>query len=447
MHSRHTDVRQGWQRLILSVRTQLIPGLLVGLLLFGLALPGARPVAAQARDAVLALVQFERAPLVGTLSELVGIESGSRDFEGLSQLADLIARRLRELGGEVQIVPPADVYRMQDTPSRLGHSVLARFRGTGTRRILLLAHMDTVYRRGMLAQQPFRIVGERAYGLGIADNKHGIAVILHTLSVLRALGFNDYGLITVLINADEEVSSPGSRALIVRLGREHDAVFSCEGASAHRILLQTSGIGAFTLTVRGRASHAGAAPDYGRNALYELAHQILQTRDLADTDAGVSMNWTVAAAGLTRNVIPDEARATADVRVLRIEDYDRIETTVRQRIGNRLIPDTEVSLAFERRRPPLVANAASRALARHAQAIYSELGLRLVVDDRPSGGGTDAAFAALESDAPVLEGLGLHGHGAHASADEFIDLRSIEPRLYLLTSLIIDVAQGVASGI
>ena len=78
--------------------------------------------------------------------------------------------------------------------------------------------MDTVYLRGMLAQQPFRIDGNRAYGLGIADDKHGVAVILHTLAVLKAMDFRDYGVLTVLINADEEVGSPGSRGTLTRLG-------------------------------------------------------------------------------------------------------------------------------------------------------------------------------------------------------------------------------------
>ena len=405
---------------------------------------GGVPLRAQAVESVLTGVRDERQRLIDTMRELVSIESGSRDFEGLTRIGRVIADRLRELGGEVQLVEPADIYHMQDTPDRIGPSVVGRFRGTGTRRILLLAHMDTVYLRGMLAEQPFRIEGDRAYGLGIADDKHGVALILHTLSVLKEVGFDDYGLITVLINADEEVSSPGSRSLITKLGREHDAVFSCEGGGAHRIRLRTSGIGAFKLTVRGRASHAGAAPERGRNALYELAHQIMQTRDLSDPDAGLKMNWTIATGGDTRNVIPAEAQATADVRVLLVEDYDRIESEVRRRVANQLIPDTDIDLVFERRRPPLVISNASRRLARHARSVYGELGLELTVDEDATGGGTDAAFAALETDAPVLEGMGLQGYGAHSNNVEFVDLRSIEPRLYLLTRLIMDVSDGTA---
>jgi glutamate carboxypeptidase len=101
-------------------------------------------------------------------------------------------------------------------------------------------------------------------------------------------------------------------------------------------------------------------------------------------------------------------------------------------------------MTFERRRPPLEATPASRALAKHAQRIYSELGMKLVVDDRPEGGGTDAAFAALNTKAPVIERFGLRGFGAHSSDAEYVLLSSIEPRLYLATRLIMDISQGKA---
>ncbi len=332
---------------------------------------------------------------------------------------------------------------MEDTPEQIGKMVRATFAGTGAKKILLLAHMDTVYPRGMLAKQPFRVDGDRAYGLGISDDKQGIAVILHTVAMLKALDFRRYGTLTVLVNADEEISSPGSRSLITRLGREHDAVFSLEASRAEsdKLALATSGIASINLTVEGKASHAGSTPERGVNALYELAHQVLQTRDLSDPSVGLKMNWTMANAGRTRNMIPPNAQATADVRVLRVSDYDAIEKRVRERITKQLLPDAKVQMTFERRRPPLEATAASRALAAHAQQIYRELGKDLVVDDVAEGGGTDAAFAGLDTRAPVIERFGLQGYGAHSIEAEYVLVSSIEPRLYLLTRLIMDVAE------
>jgi glutamate carboxypeptidase len=400
----------------------------------------------QAVEPVRSLAAREKPALLETLNALVSIESGSRDIEGLGRIADLIAERLRTLGGQVELVEPSNIYKMEDTPEKIGEMVRATFTGAGDKKILLIAHMDTVYSRGMLEKQPFRIDGDRAYGLGIADDKHGIAVILHTIAMLKALDFKAFGTLTVLINADEEISSPGSRSMITRLGREHDATFSVESSrvESDKLSLATAGIASFTMNVEGRASHAGNAPERGINAIYELAHQMLQTRNLSDPETGLKMNWTVANGGRTRNMIPPNAQAQADVRVLKVEDYDGIEKKVRERIKNKLLPDSKVDVIFERRRPPLELTPASRALAKYAQQIYREIGRELVVDEVAEGGGTDAAFASLETKAPVIERFGLQGYGAHSIEAEYVLISSIEPRLYLLTRLIMDFAQGKA---
>ena len=257
------------------------------------------------------------------------------------------------------------------------------------------------------------------------------------------MNYRDYGLITVLINGDEEVSSAGSRAMLTKLGAEHDVVFSNEGSrvDSDRLSLTTAGIAAVVLNVQGKASHAGSAPERGVNALYELSHQILQMRDLSDPATGLKMNWTVASAGTNRNVIPAIASATADVRVLRVADYDGIEQKVRERIKKQLIPDAKVEMIFERRRPPLEMTPGAQALAKHGQRIYAELGMNLVIGDVAEGGGTDAAFAALKTKAPVLERFGLRGFGGHSNDAEYVDIDSIEPRLYLATRMIMDVSQ------
>lgn len=396
--------------------------------------------------AVQGAAAAQKQPLLDTLKELVSIESGSRDLEGLKQISELIAQRLRQAGAQVQFIEPAEstTYRMGDTPEKMGRIVQGTFQGSGTKRILLLAHMDTVYLRGMLAKQPFRIEKGRAYGLGISDDKQGVAVILHLLELLKAVNFAGYGKLTVLINADEEISSPGSRAIITQAGREHDAVFSFEATrtESDKLSLATSGIASVEIKVEGRASHAGGAPERGVNALYELAHQILQTRDLSEPQVGLKMNWTIAQAGSNRNVIPAQASAQADVRVLKVADYDRIETAVRERTRKQLIPQAKVTVNFERRRPPLEATDASRKLAAHAQSVYAEIGRTLLVDDQPEGGGTDAAFAALQTKAPVIERFGLQGFGAHSADAEYVLVDSIEPRLYLAARLIMDVSRG-----
>lgn len=353
------------------------------------------------QEPVWSMATKEKPAVVETLRDLVNIESGSRDKEGLDRLAVLIGERLAALGGKVELYEPvaADTYRLFDTPKEIGKVVVARFGGTGTRRIMLLAHMDTVYQRGTL---------------------------------------------TVVINGDEEISSPGARNFIQRTGAAHDVVLSCEPTStkADEIALATSGIGLATLTVHGKSSHAGVSPELGRNAIVELAHQILQTSDLSDPERRIKFNWTLASGGQTRNVIPDLATASADVRVNKLSDLDVIEKRFRERVQKKRIPDAQVEAGFEKRRAPLQATDASRALAQKARGIYAELGRTLKVDESGNGGGTDAAFAAASGKPAVAESFGLMGFGYHSSEEEYVQLDSIEPRLYLFVRLIMESSRG-----
>jgi glutamate carboxypeptidase len=394
-------------------------------------------------EPVWSLAQKEKPAVVETLRELVNIESQSRDREGLDRIAEVIAARLTALGGKVEFFEPgADSVKMIDTPEKIGRAVVARFEGTGTRKLMLLAHMDTVYARGTLAKRPFRVEGDKAYGPGAADDKGGVAVLLHTLAMLKGMGFRGYKSLTVVINGDEEVSTPGARNLITRIGSENDVVLSCESTSKDELAITTAGIGAATIVVHGRAAHAGMNPEDGRNALLELAHQMIATKDLSEPSKGIKFNWTLARAGTVRNAIPDTATANADVRVRRVADYDAIEKAFREGVAkSHLIPDTTVEASFERRRPPLEINDRQKAWVKKAQAIYAEIGKQLGVDESGQGGGTDAAFASLSGKPVVLENFGLIGYGMHSQEAEYVELDSVAPRLYLLTRMIVETAR------
>lgn len=402
--------------------------------------------AAPSAEQLQALARQEQPALLETLRALVEIESGSKDLDGLAAVAGLIAGKLTALGGEVSMIEPSEVYRMDDTPERLGRMVKAQFKGRGSKKLLLIAHMDTVYLKGMLKDQPFRIEGARAYGLAVADDKQGVATILHAVALLQKAGIDDYGTLTVLINGDEEISSPGSRATITRTAADQDLTLSFEAAGPQGgVRLATSGIGAAYLTVQGRSSHAGSRPEGGINALTELAHQVLQLQDLSEPATGLKLNWTLAQAGTNRNVIPAQATAQADARALRVADFDRLAQELQRRIQKQRLPDAKVQVKFEMRRPPLEATAASRAMAKRAQAIYAEIGLPMQVAEVATGGGTDAAFAALQARGPVIEGLGLTGFGAHSNDAEYVDLGSIAPRLYLVARLVMEVSGSEAA--
>lgn len=163
------------------------------------------------------------------------------------------------------------------TPS-VGDNIVATLQGKGSKNFLLMIHYDTVFAEGSAAERPFRMDGQRAYGPGVADAKGGVAMILHALKLLRDQQFDDYGTITVLFNPDEEMGSAGSKALIAELARKHDYVFSYEPPDRDAVTTATNGINAVMLEVKGKSSHAGSAPEDGRNAILELAHQLVQLR-------------------------------------------------------------------------------------------------------------------------------------------------------------------------
>jgi glutamate carboxypeptidase len=220
------------------------------------------------------------------------------------------------------------------------------------------------------------------------------------------MGSHEFGTLSVVIKGDEEISSPASCALIHRLAAEHDVVLSCEPPFSKKdeSTLATSGIGVAMLTVKGKAAHAGVNTEQGRNAIIELAHRLLQLNDLSDPERRITFNWTLVNGGQVRNMIPDQASASADVRVNRLADPDVIEQRYRERVAAQipLISDTKGEARFEQRRPLLDSTDVSRSVARTAQAIYAEIGQRLTVDESGTGGGTDAAFAAASGKPAVV---------------------------------------------
>ena len=222
---------------------------LVSIGLIGVAF-GASPALAAPDEKLRMAAEAAKPALIDTLRDMVMIESGSSDVEGLAKMADFTEARLKALGAKTE--------RRKATRGAGADIVIGTFDGTGSKRLMLMAHMDTVYQRGILASQPYRVDGNRIFGPGIADDKGGIAVVLHALKILGDAGWRDYARLTVLFNPDEEVGSIGSGELIADLADQHDVVLSCEPTAAapaaknDALLLGASGTATGTMEVKGR---------------------------------------------------------------------------------------------------------------------------------------------------------------------------------------------------
>ncbi|MEJ8853164.1 glutamate carboxypeptidase [Variovorax robiniae] len=396
--------------------------------------------AAQAAPDAKLLAAAEKAQpaLIENLKEMVLVESGSLNAEGLLKMADITDGRLKAMGFKTE--------RIKTTIGTPAEIVLGTMKGTGKRKIMLQAHMDTVYPAGILQTQGYRVDGNRIYGPGIADDKGGIAVILASLKILVDAGWKDFDTLTVLFNTDEEVGSRASGELIATTGEQQDYVMSFEPTAAKSVakgealLLGAAGTASATMDVKGRAAHAGAAPELGRNALYELSYQLLQTKDLAKDIPGVTLNWTVAKATGPSNQITEKAQAIGDIRITQPGAEKKLDAAVQAKIASgKLIPDTETTVKIETNRPAFLAGDKGLAMAKKGQEIYKELDRELALAPM-TGGATDAGFAGRSGKPAVVESFGLAGFGYHAR-DEYIEVDSIVPRIYLATRMLQELAK------
>jgi glutamate carboxypeptidase len=384
------------------------------------------PAAELAPNELLKQAENEQSAYLQTLKSLVSVDTGTGTEAGLTQVGAELLKRLQALGAEV---------RTQPAKPSVGDNIIGTFKGTGSKDFLLMVHYDTVFVPGTVAKRPYRVDGTRAYGPGVADAKGGVAMILHALKLLNDQQFKGYRTLTVLFNPDEEMGSAGSRQTIAELARKHDYVFSYEPPDKDAVTVATNGINRLKLEVKGRASHAGSAPEEGRNALTELAHQLLQLKDLGDASKGTTVNWTLAKAGEKANIIPALATAEADMRYSDLGETDRVQADAQRIVKKQLVADTQASVVVEKGRPPLARNEASTRLAETAQQLYGEVGHK--IEPIAMRFGTDAGYAYVPgSDKPaVLETLGVIGAGLHGD-DEYIELGSIAPRLYLTVAMI-----------
>jgi glutamate carboxypeptidase len=379
-------------------------------------------------DKVYAAVEANRAGALDLLKQIVNIDSGTGDVEGGVKVTAVLADRLKALGADVK----SSSAEAPDLPDNL----LAVFHGTGKGRILIVAHFDTVFSPGTVAGRPFSIDGTRAHGPGVGDEKAGVVNAITALKILHDLNFRNYATITLLIDDSEERGSPGSTNLIKTLAAQHDVEFNIEPGDAPDVMtVWRKGSGGITLQVKGRAAHAGVAPQNGRNAAMELIHQIDALEGaFPHSGDGITVNLTLMKAGDRPNIIPDAAEATFNVRFRKPEEWDQVVARIKADASKTLIPDTSVTVSYGSNFPPLTENAQIDALAARAEAIYAELGKTIT---RGGNGGASESALAEAVGTPALDGLALVGGDFHTD-HEWIDLNSLTPRLYLLTRLLME---------
>ncbi len=358
--------------------------------------------------------------MVAFLQQLIETESPTNDKEAVDRVGVILAEASRNLGASVSVHPQKE----------RGDHIVAKW-GEGDNGILLMGHMDTVFPLGTLETMPFYEKDGKIYGPGVQDMKSGLVIGLAAIAVLREAKQMPERPITFLFTTDEEVGSQTSRALIEKLASQATLVLVMEPSVPNGALKTwRKGVGDFILRIHGRAAHAGGAHAEGRNALEEMAHQILAIQGLTDYEKGTTLNVGVAQGGTAANVVPDYAELSIDLRVMQPGEYERVWDQL-----NALRPildGTSLELIGELNRPPMPFNKTMEATFNKAKRIAAKAGIE--IEAGGSGGGSDANFVAPLS-IPVLDGLGAIGDGLHSSR-EFIFEDSLIERSLLLSALL-----------
>lgn len=362
---------------------------------------------------------------VDDLALLVGIDSGSTNPLGVNKVADVVAQRLTGLGWAVT--------RQSDPTAESGDVVVGRRRGAGTARVLMLAHMDTVFGDGIAAERPFTVRGTRGHGPGVADDKGGLLAGVAAAGVLADAGVRTFGELVFCATPDEEVGSPSARDTIADLAAEADWVLCLECAREDGSLVSArKGIVDITVDIRGRAAHSGIEPERGASAALAAARFVLAVDALNASFVGVSVNVGRIEAGGRSNVIPDAAQVGMEARARTAAGLDALVDAVRQHAHALEIPGTTAEVQLSAHCPPLEPSASSMRLADLARTLAAEQGLNLATV--ATGGAADANYAAATG-TPTLDGLGPIGGNDH-SCQEWLDLESVVPRVALLARLI-----------
>jgi glutamate carboxypeptidase len=361
------------------------------------------------------------------LRTVCAIDSYTFHKPGVDAVAAYLAARMRGLGMETRIIDQA----------HRGNDVLGVLHGSGKSNILLLGHMDTVYPPGIAAERPVRTEGNIVYGPGVSDMKGCILAALYALEGLQAADYSDFGELRFLCVSDEEINDRHCIDIIHDAAQDCHAAFVLESGRANGdIVSARKGNAWYTLTAHGRSAHAGVEPEKGRNAIVEVAHQLLQFQSLNGWRNGITVNPGVISGGTMPNVVPEFAQAQFDLRFLHPQDRIDIEARMRKMMLQQRIPDVELTLEV---RPdfkgPLVATPASIQLAEQAQRIAIMLGFS--INHILTGGASDGSYTSAFG-VPTLDGLGPIGGRDH-SPQEYLLLDSVAPRTALLAGLIASV--------
>ena len=372
------------------------------------------------------------APMLAQVEAWASINSGSRNLDGLADVAALLGDAFAGLPGAVAMVDPTPVDAVDAAGKRFaiqhGRNLHLVVRPQAPVQLLLTGHMDTVFG----VDHPFQSLTWLEPGVlggpGVADMKGGIAVMLAALNAYEAspdagrLGYE------VILNSDEEVGSPGSAALIAQAARGKRAALTYEPAALPDGTLAGArpGSGNFSFVIGGKSAHAGRNPEDGRNAIVAAADLALRLAKARGPN--LSVNVAKVDGGGPNNVVPDNAVLRVNLRPATLQDQARAQSLIDVAVGQ-VAAEHDVSIHAHGGfgRPPKPMSPEAEQLFGLVKQAGADLGQS--IGWQPTGGVCDGNNIAA-CGVPVIDTMGVRGGKIH-SMEEYLIVESLAERAAL----------------
>ena len=390
-------------------------------------------------DAVEAAFDSEQVPWLERLVEQPSHTYARDDVEAAHRVVDDLAQEL----GLVRTLYPDPEGRFADHRVYRTPATLERDRA-----FALVGHVDTVFPRS-LGFLRFSRDGDTVRGPGVLDMKSGLSSILFALSALRRVSPDRFARLKLrfISVSDEEVGSPSSAPMYESMAplTEGALVFEA-GRDEDRIVVARKGAGAFRLTARGRAAHAGNRHHEGVNAILALALVLPRLEALTDYERGLTVNVGLIEGGTAKNTVPDRATCVIDARFLHLEDgafltaaLEDISAHPFRDLSDRMVArvrEATFELTGGVSRPPMEPAEANQRLRERYEVHARAAGLG--VGPAPlQGGGSDANLLAAQG-VPCIDGLGPYGQHFH-KVEEWSSLESLRRRTQALACFLASI--------
>jgi len=357
------------------------------------------------------------------LERLVNIDSGSANKAGIDEVGGILKSEYENLGFTVEVV---------HEPNN-GNNLLIQYKNTSDPEIIVVAHMDTVFKVGTASERPFSIKEGRAYGPGVIDMKASQVSLLYAVKSLIANEQTGFKNLRIVLNSDEEIGSPTSKDLIEQqaTGKKYALIMEPARKDGSLVTARRGG-GEYSLYVTGKAAHSGIEPQNGISAIEELAHKIIKLHTLTNHEEGITVNVGLIEGGESVNTIAPTAVGHIDIRINKMEQAAVLAKQIEDICSVSDIPGTTLRLEGGIDRPPLVKTDKTIQLLDRIKKVGATIGID--VTDTATGGASDASFTSVAG-VPTIDGLGPIGGDAHTEK-EYLEIPSFIERTELLANVI-----------